>query len=154
MWIVDSPSPSSSDPSTPLLAPSHGIPPPGALSSSNSPNANTHAFPQLPASQIAAPPATTVSAAALPGANLSGHLSGVVSLTDILNLFARASGLNPHDPSESRAQRRRGSSSSSLRSGMRGSVDSLRSDSVGPVSGSAISESLSRSGSISARRPG
>jgi hypothetical protein len=33
---------------------------------------------------------------------MSGRLSGVVSLTDILNLFARASGLQPSDPEEAR----------------------------------------------------
>ncbi len=61
---------------------------------------------------------------------MSGRLSGVVSLTDILNLFARASGLHPTDPDEAR-RNRRGSSSSSRSaagvSGLRGSEDSLRS---------------------------
>ena len=61
---------------------------------------------------------------------MSGRLSGVVSLTDILNLFARASGLHPTSPEEARRQRR-GSSSSSRSaagvSGLRGSEDSARS---------------------------
>ena len=33
---------------------------------------------------------------------MSGRLTGVVSLTDVLNLFARASGLSPKDPEEER----------------------------------------------------
>ena len=49
-------------------------------------------------------------------------------MTDILNLFARASGLHPTDPEEAR-RKRRGSSSSS-RSGVRGSLDSARSSVV------------------------
>ena len=54
----------------------------------------------------------SIPASALPGARLSGRLLGVVSLTDILNLQARASGLSPADPAESRNHRRRSSSSS------------------------------------------
>jgi hypothetical protein len=77
-----------------------------------------------PFSPTAASPA--ISAASLPGAGMSGRLSGVVSLTDILNLFARASGLNPNDPDETRRHRRRSSSSSLAR----GSLDSVRSSSV------------------------
>jgi hypothetical protein len=50
-------------------------------------------------------------------------LNGVVSLTDILNLFARMSGLSPLDPDETRRRRRRSSSHSS----MQASVDSFRS---------------------------
>ena len=42
----------------------------------------------------------------------AGKLIGVVSLTDILNLFAKATGLHPEDPEDAR-RRRRGSSSSS-----------------------------------------
>lgn len=56
--------------------------------------------------------------AALPGAHLSGKLTGVISLTDVLNIFARFSGLHPTDPGQQRARRRRSSSSS-----MRPSVD-------------------------------
>jgi hypothetical protein len=59
---------------------------------------------------------------------MAGPLSGVVSLTDILNLYARATGLHPTDPEEAR-RKRRGSSSSS-RSGVRGSLDSARSSVV------------------------
>jgi hypothetical protein len=86
-----------------------------------------------------------VTASGIPGAGISGRLNGVVSLTDILNLFARASGLNPLDPAESRRQRRRSSSSS-----VRRSVESSRSESVG--AGSAIAGELSRRGSVSGRR--
>lgn len=67
-------------------------------------------------------PGAAVSAAVLPGQNMSGRLTGVVSLTDVLNLFARASGLSPKDPEEERQRRRRSSSSS-----LRPSMDSLRS---------------------------
>lgn len=73
----------------------------------------------------------SVPAAALPGAHLSGRLTGVISLTDILNLFARTSGLNPKDPGEQRDRRRR-SSSSSIRPSLdgersvRGSLDYRR----------------------------
>ncbi|KKZ61917.1 hypothetical protein EMCG_03616 [[Emmonsia] crescens] len=73
----------------------------------------------IPASPIGPPQAlytqpmsASISAASLPGARLSGHLVGVVSLTDILNLYARASGLSPADPNVYRSQRRRSSSSS------------------------------------------
>jgi hypothetical protein len=58
---------------------------------------------------------------------MAGRLSGVVSLTDILNLYARASGLHPADLEEAR-RKRRGSSSSSV--GVRGSLDSARGSSV------------------------
>jgi hypothetical protein len=76
---------------------------------------------------VAAP---AISASAITGASLSGRLSGVISLTDILNTFARASGLNPHDPDEARRARRRSSSSS-----MRTSMDSSRSESVSGIAG-------------------
>lgn len=68
---------------------------------------------------------------------MSGRLNGVISLTDILNLFARANGLNPHDPDEARRARRRSSSSS-----MRRSMDSSRSESMGGLNGrrSSVSE--------------
>lgn len=65
-----------------------------------------------PSSGLPSPMAPSIPASALPGARLSGRLVGVVSLTDILNLHARASGLKPADPAESRSRRRRSSSSS------------------------------------------
>lgn len=110
MWIVDQPSPSASAPPTPTLIPS-------APSYSASPP--TAGPPYTPAA------GSSVPAASLPGQHMSGRLSGVVSLTDVLNLFARASGLSPQDPDEARRQRR-GSSSSSVRA----SIDSARSSSV------------------------
>ncbi|KZF18876.1 hypothetical protein L228DRAFT_251740 [Xylona heveae TC161] len=106
MWVVDAPSPASSGPPTPAFQPAVLVPPSGV---------------SLPTSSTA----PSVSAAAMPGARMSGRLSGVVSITDILNLYARASGLNPNDPNETRKSRRRSSSSS-----MRVSLDSGRSASI------------------------
>jgi len=54
---------------------------------------------------------------------LSGHITGVISLTDILNLYARASGLSPGDPEETRRRRRTSSSSSVRSSSVRASLD-------------------------------
>jgi CBS domain-containing protein len=132
MWVVESASPSPSTPATPLLVPAQvamagptssailgsspssssvgipGIMVPGA-STATATAPGTTSTPQspLPGQTFAAVPAS-----ALPGAHLSGRLTGVVSLTDILNLFAKSSGLNPSDPAEQRARRRRSSSSS------------------------------------------
>lgn len=89
MWMVDAPSPSSSIPASPHLGPSVTAPPP-VLSQLSTPTAGP---PYTPAQ-----PNVSVSASTLPGATLGGHLNGVVSLTDVLNLFARVSGLNPLDP--------------------------------------------------------
>ena len=47
-----------------------------------------------------------VPASAMMGARMSGRLSGVVSLTDVLNSFAKSTGLRPTDPSAQRARRR------------------------------------------------
>ncbi|KAH0542395.1 hypothetical protein FGG08_003240 [Glutinoglossum americanum] len=112
MWVVDAPSPGSSVPQTPVSQPAVMVPPPGITPSLASPG-------PLPF------PPPSVSASAAPGALLSGRLTGVVSLTDILNIFARSSGLSPIDPTQARKQRRRSSSSS-----MRVSIDSTRSSSV------------------------
>jgi len=138
MWVVESASPSPSAPATPLLQPSHPVLTPSVPSVST---ATAGATP--PPATIIVPPPTTASgpqsplpgqslssvpSAALPGACLSGRLTGVVSLTDILNLYARTSGLHPSDPSEQRARRRR-SSSSSVRPSLdisRSSVDMRR----------------------------
>ncbi|KAK3622989.1 cell separation during budding [Elasticomyces elasticus] len=125
MWIVDAPSPSASVPQSPSL---HATTPPFSSAtniSSGHPNVSTHTphptalpartsvdmTPHTHAAGVA--PAISIGAAQLPGANMSGRLSGVVSLTDVLNLFARASGLSPGDPEELRQRRRRSSSSSS-----------------------------------------
>ncbi|MCJ1308655.1 cell separation during budding [Agyrium rufum] len=117
MWIVESPSPGGSGPPTPSLAPTTVHPP-------SSYGGQPTATPPMQGQQSSSTP--TVSASALPGQHMSGRLSGVVSLTDVLNLFARASGLHPNDPMERRRHRRRSSSSSFVR----GSSDSARSSSV------------------------
>lgn len=105
MWVVECASPSPSAPSTPSLGPAvHAT---NATSSSQTVGTGSH-YPSVQASP-------------LPGSHLSGRLTGVVTLTDILNLFARSTGLNPSDPSEQRARRRRSSSSS-----VRPSMDSSR----------------------------
>ena len=136
MWVAESASPSPSAPATPLLQATHPIPTPamaGAVGAASPPTptvlipaSTTSSGPQspLPGQSISAVPS-----AALPGSQISGRLSGVVSLTDILNLFAKSSGLHPADPSEQRARRRRSSSSSvrpNLEGGGRTSVDSRR----------------------------
>ncbi|KAI0122321.1 hypothetical protein F4814DRAFT_408327 [Daldinia grandis] len=105
MWIVESASPSPSAPGTPSLGPTVFVPTP---SSSQTSLTGSH-FPSVP-------PSST-----LPGSHLSGRLIGVVTLTDVLNLFARSTGLNPSDPSEQRARRRRSSSNS-----VRPSIESAR----------------------------
>lgn len=142
MWVTDPQSPASSGPSTPSHSAIHiplnspsVIPlspqsPPAAPSTSlltpGTSSNNTWSLPPPTTPHLAQPyhstlisPAgppqsmsTSIPAASLPGARLSGHLVGVVSLTDILNLYARASGLSPADPSIYRSQRRRSSSSS------------------------------------------
>lgn len=87
----------------------------------------------------------------MPAAGMSGRLCGVVSLTDILNLYARASGLRPEDPNELRRSRRERSSSFSVRR----STDSARSGSVsacGERVGGELGRSASTRGSNGARR--
>jgi CBS domain-containing protein len=106
MWVVESASPSPSAPATPSLQSAVIAQPLGG---------SVPPSPSFPA----------VSAAALPGARISGRLTGVISLSDILNLFARTSGLNPKSPDESRARRRRSSSTS-----LRPSLDGLSRSSI------------------------
>jgi CBS domain-containing protein len=142
MWVVDSPSPSSSGPSTPALQPASLVPP-----SPITPLPQAHSGP-TPVNSVApthligtGAVAPAISASAIIGSSLSGRISGVISLTDILNLFARANGLHPHDPDEARRARRRSSSSS-----MRRSMDSSRSESVSGIA--------ARRGSVSEREKG
>ncbi|KAI1635772.1 sds23/moc1 [Biscogniauxia mediterranea] len=104
MWVVESASPSPSAPGTPSLGPTVIMP--NTPSSSQTSLVSTHYS------------SVQVSGS---GSHLSGRLTGVVTLTDILNLFARTSGLHPSDPNEQRARRRRSSSSS-----VRPSLDSAR----------------------------
>jgi len=114
MWVVESASPSPTGPATPLTGPGSfpGGPPPTAPANASVAPASPQNAPAVPAS-------------AMMGARMSGRLSGVISLTDILNLFAKSTGLNPTDPSAQRAKRRMSSSSS-----MRASIDSARAGSV------------------------
>jgi hypothetical protein len=151
MWIVDAPSPSTSVPPSPGIA--HHVPP----FSMQSPNAHSSplpvrsgstseavATPSTPSFPISVNPGVgSVSAGQLPGAGMSGRLSGVVSLTDVLNILARASGLSPGDPGEMRRRRRRSSSSS-----IRAQADSVRASSEALRS----STDLGRSSSASGRR--
>jgi CBS domain-containing protein len=123
MWVVDTPSPASSGPPTPSATPAVLVPP-----SPITPLPTTVQAPAITSStppSLTGAPAPSISASAITGASMSGRLSGVISLTDILNLFAKVSGLHPHDPDEARRARRRSSSSS-----MRRSMDSSRSGSA------------------------
>ncbi|KAF2096701.1 hypothetical protein NA57DRAFT_67349 [Rhizodiscina lignyota] len=145
MWIVDEPSPSSSGPPTPALTPAALVPPPNPLSGNTPVTGNPSAgMPHTPQN----PGNSTLTAAAVPGSSMSGRLTGVVSLTDILNLFAKASGLSPHDPNETRRQRRR-SSSASFRRSMDSDVSAGRS--VRSESESLKGGPVSRTASISGR---
>lgn len=117
LWITDPLSPSSSGPPTPshsmVHIPLHPTGSNNAQSPPQSPNPATAQLPPAAAPYVSPTPLTpAIPASALPGARLSGRLVGVVSLTDVLNLHARASGLSPADPAESRSRRRRSSSSS------------------------------------------
>lgn len=126
MWIVDSPSPSPSAPPTP----------------SSTHSSISHLSFSLPSQQpplVSLSSNPSVNASPFPGSSLFGRLSGVVSLTDILNLYARASGLHPGDLEDMRRKRRGSSSSSVSVSGswgggggreVRGSLDSARSSVV------------------------
>ncbi|KOS23433.1 Protein SDS23 [Escovopsis weberi] len=107
MWVVESASPSPPVPATPTSTP-HLAGIGGAALGGGTP----------PCPIAAAAP---VPVPAMGGARLSGKLTGVVSLTDILNMFAKSTGLHPSDPREQRARRRRSSSSS-----IRPSLDSTR----------------------------
>ncbi|KAF4992091.1 hypothetical protein FGRMN_7442 [Fusarium graminum] len=126
MWVVESASPSPSAPATPLMGPqsfTSAAPQPQAVPAPAP--TSMHAAPPSPV-PTAAVPASPVHTAAVPasamaGARLSGRLTGVISLTDVLNMFAKSTGLHPSDPNEQRARRRRSSSSS-----VRPSFDSSR----------------------------
>ncbi|KAJ5944367.1 hypothetical protein N7516_004535 [Penicillium verrucosum] len=142
LWVTDPLSPASSGPPTPSQSSVHiplsnSISPPTGSYTANSPppspsvpvapyaQPSQYPAPHLPTPNlpytypapgvpvaVATPISHSIPSSALDGARLSGRLAGVVSLTDILNLHARASGLNPADPAESRSRRRRSSSSS------------------------------------------
>lgn len=121
--LVPQTSASSTSTSTTPTPPLSATPPPSHTGTTSPPQSNPPVppnyqnphHPSAPTIPHQSPTLTpTISASSLPGsgARLSGHLVGVVSLTDILNLYARASGLHPSDPNETRKQRRRSSSSS------------------------------------------
>lgn len=123
LWITEPSSPSSSGPPTPSIHPATLVPTSSHNSSTSpssgqsalvppSPPPNSHGISPNAALPFIAPTGPSISASAMPGASIGGHLVGVISLTDILNLFARASGLHPTDPDEIRKGRRRSSSSS------------------------------------------
>ncbi|KAF2716865.1 hypothetical protein K431DRAFT_234432 [Polychaeton citri CBS 116435] len=156
MWIVDAPSPASSVPPSPGLH--HAQPaftdhrasingPPTHLSAPGShhiavpPSTLTEATPGPP--YTSTNPGISPSASQAIGGTMSGRLNGVISLTDVLNLYALASGLSPEDPEESRRRRRRSSSSS-----IRPSIDGIR------PSGEFLRESgeISRSASSASKR--
>lgn len=144
LWVTDPLSPASSGPPTPSHSTAYiSLPPLGSGQAASNPTASpppplspyttsvqpsSQATPYLPSppqaftnapispsTGLTPPLAPSIPASALPGARLSGRLVGVVSLTDILNLHARATGLSPADPSESRQRRRSSSSSMSFR---------------------------------------
>lgn len=118
MWIVDAPSPSNSVPPSPGAG--HNFSPPFNMhqpsqSHGNAPAGHRESITSTPPFTPLGP-SLSVSAMQLPGAAMSGRLSGVVSLTDVLNILAKASGLSPGDPEATRRRRRRSSSSSLSRS--------------------------------------
>lgn len=116
MWMVDDASPTQSAPQTPI-ATTHA--PPAALGATGS-----HISPYT------ATAGASVPASSLPGQHMSGHLCGVISLTDVLNLFAVAGGLSPMRPDAARNRRR--SSSTSLRASMESTRSSVTSFDMGP----------------------
>ncbi|KAL1996918.1 hypothetical protein VTN49DRAFT_7783 [Thermomyces lanuginosus] len=99
LWITDPQA--SSGPPTPTHSSTHIA----AATSSPSSSARDSQSQSHPPPHLSVP-------SSIPGAGVSGRLVGVLSLTDILNLYARASGLSPADPAETRSRRRRSSSSS------------------------------------------
>ena len=125
LWVTEPISPSSSGPPTPSLHTATMVPMSSHSSSLSAGSGQHHIIPPpsltadpgnvadaSPKTPFIAPSGPAISASALPGARISGHVVGVISLTDILILFARAGGLDAADPNEIRARRRRSSSSS------------------------------------------
>lgn len=125
LWVTEPMSPSSSGPPTPALHTATLVPTSSHSSSLSAGSGQHHVIPPpsltadpgnvadaSPKTPFIAPSGPSISASSMPGARISGRLVGVVSLTDILILFARAGGLDAVDPHEIRARRRRSSSSS------------------------------------------
>ena len=118
MWITggsSAPSPSLSSSSTPQpanMASGQGGHPPSTFANAHlKPESSELSYPYF------APAISTTAAATGQVTALHGQLLGVVSLTDVLNLFARESGLDTHMPDEARNRRRRASSSSTASTG-------------------------------------
>lgn len=107
--VVSPPLPSPSVVMNTLPASHH---PPGVSHSQAHPQSQNYGNGPTLSPPMAPSMGPTIGATGLPGTGISGRLVGVVSQTDILNLYARASGLSPLDPAETRSRRRRSSSSS------------------------------------------
>lgn len=129
LWVTEPMSPSSSGPPTPSLSSATMVPASSHSSSISAGSGQHHIIPPhsataepgniadaSPKTPFVAPSGPAVSASSLPGHRISGRLVGVVSLTDILILFAKAGGLQVADPADLRMRRRRSSSSSQRRS--------------------------------------
>jgi CBS domain-containing protein len=122
LWVTDPVSPVSSGPPTPSLSSATMVPVSSHSSSSSgyiSLPTTSASDPQVssttsesPKPPLVTPTGPSVSASSLPGTRISGRLVGVLSLTDILILFARAGGMQVADPGEIRMRRRRDSSGS------------------------------------------
>ena len=129
LWVTEPSSPFSSGPPTPSLNSATLVPTSSHSSSISSASGQNHAnIPQAstadstaisdasPKPPLVHPSGPSVSASSLPGSRISGRLAGVVGLTDILILMARAGGLDVADPFDVRMRRRRSSSSSQRQS--------------------------------------
>lgn len=132
MWVVDAPSPAPSVPPSPGVG-HHSVPPfsmQGTSTHVATPGRSGAGSEMTPGPPFTSTgPGVSISASQLPGANVSGRLCGLVSLTDVLNILARASGLSPGDPETTRRRRRRSSSSSARAhpDSMRASAEFMRS---------------------------
>lgn len=106
---------------------------PGILSPIPISSAMNPTTPHLPIPQTPPPPppllqhvSPTPPLGTAPPSLMLGRLQGVVSLTDILNLFARLEGLKASSPNEARLNRRRSSSSSTATSTSTSTTDRRR----------------------------
>ena len=101
----------------------------GIISPTPVPSAMSPTTPHLPVPHTPPPPqhvSPTPPLGATPPSLMMGRLQGVVSLTDILNLFARVEGLKTSNPNEARINRRRSSSSSTTTSTSTNTTDRRR----------------------------
>jgi len=109
MWIVGNDQLSGNTSPVPLTPVTSNTSPATPLT----PHVPIHQGPPPPNPHV---PSATPPLGATPPSLMTGQLQGVVSLTDILNLFARVQGLKASDPGEARMNRRRSSSSSTATS--------------------------------------